>query len=67
MIGPPISRTLTSVPSGTICPRLLRTWNRLMSSIAVAEFALRLNVTCQCRPNSLKLLTYSEPRYISSV
>ena len=32
LIGPPISRTLTSVPSGTICPHLLRTWSRLMSS-----------------------------------
>ena len=56
-IGPPISRGWTSVPSGTIWPELLRTWNRLMSVDAVAELAVGLDVTCQCRPKSLKLLT----------
>ncbi len=30
-IGPPTSRTSTSVPIGTICPHLFRTCNKLIS------------------------------------
>ena len=35
--------TLTSVPSGTICPHLLRTWSRLMALDPVAVLAVRLD------------------------
>src|SRR5438270_350185 len=63
-IGPLIWRTVTSVPSGTICPDWLRTCSRLMSGTSSRNRPSACSVTCQCRPNSLKLLTYSEPRAV---
>ena len=52
-----LAGTLTRVPSGTICPHLFRTWSRLMSSTRLRYSPSAWTVTCQWRPNWLKLLT----------
>ena len=61
MTGPAMLRIAANVFKGTISPLLLRTlsWPTLAASLRNEPSAWRL--TCQERPKTLKLLTYSEP------
>ena len=59
-----VANRAEAAPSGRCA---LRTFNCCKSSICSRKFCSACTFTCQVRPNRLKSLTYSEPRYTCNV